>query len=327
LTVFILTLACTAASAAPKKTILRFAGQFPAEHTATKFMREVAKEVSDKTGGRIEVKVYPANQLGDYTLVYEELIRGTIDMALISVPSQFDPRMELVYINGFVTSYDGIRKAFKPDGWIAGKMNEFHSRLGVKFLGFNVEGMIGMATTREVKEPLNPKVNKGVLARVPNMEVYKNGVEAMGFKTVTIPYADIYQSMQTGVCDAASSIPPALAYTVLKDVMKCWYQTNYSLENESYLMSGKTWKKLSAADQKIIQNAVNKVAEESITQAKKDDAHYMDLMKKSGIKVFTYTDKELQPIRESIAKSWSKLDKSMGKEFMDEFRKHFAPKK
>ena len=79
--------------------ILRFANQVPVEHTATKLMHQVADEVKEKTNGRIEIVVYPANQLGDYTLVYEELIRGTIDMAAISIPSQFDPRLELTYIN------------------------------------------------------------------------------------------------------------------------------------------------------------------------------------------------------------------------------------
>jgi TRAP-type C4-dicarboxylate transport system substrate-binding protein len=322
--VFILTAMATGALAA--QTTLRFAGQFPPDHTATGFMKEVAKEVAAKSNGRIEIKIFPANQLGDYTLVYEELIRGTIDMALISVPSQFDPRMELVYINGFVKSYDDIKKAFKPNGWIATKMDEFHTHLGVKFLGFNVEGMIGLGSTKPVREPLNPSVNKGVLTRVPFMEVYKTGVEAMGYKTISLPYADIYQSMQTGVCDAVSSIPPALAYTVLKDVMKHWYQLNYSLENESYLMSQKTWSKLKPADQKIIFDAVTKVAAKSIDQAKKDDIHYMDLMRKKGIKVYTYTDKQLAPLQAAIAKSWVKLEPSMGKDLMDEFRKQFAPK-
>ena len=158
------------------------------------------------------------------------------------------------------------------------------------------------------------------------MDVYKTGVEAMGYKTISLPYADIFQAMQTGVCDAVSSIPPALAYTVLKDAMKYWYQTNYSLENESYLMSQKTWSKLKPADQKIIFDAVTKVAAKSIDQAKKDDAHYMDLMRKKGIKVFTYTDKELAPIQEAISKSWVKLEANMGKDLMDEFRKQFAPK-
>ena len=319
-------LVAMASAASAAEVNLRFAGQFPPDHTATGFMKEVAKEVAAKSNGRIDIKIFPANQLGDYTLVYEELIRGTIDMALISVPSQFDPRMELVYINGFVTGYDGIKKAFKPNGWMAKKMDEFHTRLGVKFLGFNVEGMIGIGSTKPVRDPLDPTVNKGVLTRVPFMDVYKTGVEAMGYKTISLPYADIFQAMQTGVCDAVSSIPPALAYTVLKDAMKYWYQTNYSLENESYLMSQKTWGKLKPADQKIIFDAVTKVAAKSSDQAKKDDARYMELMRKKGIKVYTYTDKELAPIQAAISKSWVKLEANMGKDLMDEFRKQFAPK-
>ncbi|MEA4872685.1 MAG: C4-dicarboxylate ABC transporter substrate-binding protein, partial [Synergistaceae bacterium] len=60
--------------------------------------------------------------------------------------------------------------------------------------------------------------------------------------------------------------------------------------------------------------------------AKKDDALYMDLMRKKGIKVYTYTDKELAPIQEAISKSWVKLEANMGKDLMNEFRKQFAPK-
>ena len=52
----------------------------------------------------------------------------------------------------------------------------------------------------------------------------------------------------------------------------------------------------------------------------------MDLVRKKGIKVFTYTDKELAPIQEAISKSWVKLEANMGKDLMDEFRKQFAPK-
>ena len=54
--------------------IMRFAGQVPVEHTATKLMHQIADEVKEKTEGRIEIQVYPANQLGDYTLVFEEQI-------------------------------------------------------------------------------------------------------------------------------------------------------------------------------------------------------------------------------------------------------------
>lgn len=313
------------ASAAPVVT-MKMANQFPSDHTATILCKKIAADVAKGTNGRVAIKVYPANQLGDYTLVYEELIRGTIDMALISVPSQFDPRMELVYINGFVPGYAQIDKAFKPNSWMFKKMDDFHNRLGVKFLGFNVEGMIGIGTTKPLKDPLNPKVDKGILVRIPNMETYKAGAEAMGFRTVTIPYSDMYTALQTGVADGASAIPPATAYLSLKDVIKHWYQYNYSVENESYLMSQKTWAKLSKEDQKIVADAVAKAAAESIKIAKTDDAKYMDLMRKKGIKVYTYSDAQLKPVMKSVSSSWDKLSGSMGKDLIAEFKKEFAPK-
>ena len=94
---------------------------------------------------------------------------------------------------------------------------------------------------------------------------------------------------------------------------------NYSVENESYLMSKMTWDKLSAGDKKIIAEATAKVAAESIQTAKKDDQKYMDLMKKRGIVVHTYTDKELQPQMKAVSKTWDKLSKTMTKELMDGF--------
>ena len=98
----LLTFGANAVFAKPEM-VLKFAGQNATDHPATDMMNKIAKDIAEKTEGRIEVKVYPANQLGDYSLVYEEQIRGTIDMSCISVPSQFDARMELNYINGYVS--------------------------------------------------------------------------------------------------------------------------------------------------------------------------------------------------------------------------------
>ena len=313
------------AFAAPEVT-LKFAGQSPADHPASILMNEIAKEVADKTKGRIEVKVYPANQLGDYTLVYEELIKGTIEMGCISVPSQFDPRLELVYINGFLRDYDDVKKIFAPNAWLFKKMDELNNRLGVKLGGFFIEGMIGTATTKPAASPLDPSVKKGVLIRVPNMDVYKLAADAMGYRTVTIPYADVYQALQTGVAEGVNGFSVVAAYTMLRDVIKYWYMTNYSLECLNYMISGKTWAKLAPADQKILQEAINHAAAKSIVMAKQSDDKYMQLMRDKGIKVYTYSEKELIPIAKASASTWPMLEKKMTKELIDEFRKELAPK-
>lgn len=314
-----------AAHAAPEM-VLRFAGQVPPEHTATGYMNDIAKEVLEKTNGRIEIKVYPANQLGDYTLVHQELMRGTIDMAMISIPGDIDPRVNFVYINGLAWDYDQMAKVFELNGWAYRKMDEFNRNLGIKFLGFHVEGFIGIASTKALIEPLNPKVDKGVLCRVPNMQVYKDGAEAMGFRTVTIPYSDLYTSMQTGVCDAVDGLPPGAAYTILRDVTKHWYQLNYSMEVFPAMISMKTWEKLSEADRKIVEEACARTAAQSVKNAQRDDAAYMQKMRDDGIEVHTYTAEELLPIRKAVAATWPALSRTMTKEFMDELEKELAPK-
>lgn len=314
------------ATAAP--LILRFAGQSPPDHPATRAMEAIAKEVNERTDGRVEIKVYPASQLGDYTLVYEEQIRGTIDMSMISIPSQFDSRLEIVYTNGYVRGYDDAKKVFDPDGWLLAKLNSFSEPLGVKVIGAFIEGMIGTGSTKPAKEPLNPNVPKGLLVRVPNMDVYKFGAEATGYRTVTIPYADVYQSLQTGVCDGVNGYPVAAACTIVGDVIKYWYNTCYSIECLTIMISNKTVAKLGAEDAKIIEDVARKHTVLSIENAEKSDNYYMDEMEKKGIKVFRYTQEELSDLADACATTWDALgEKGMTPELIAEFRKELEKMK
>ncbi|PID45121.1 MAG: C4-dicarboxylate ABC transporter substrate-binding protein [Proteobacteria bacterium] len=311
-------------SAAPM--VLKFAGQSAVDHPATDFMKKVASEIKEKTEGRVEVKIYPANQLGNYSTVYQEQIQGTIAMSCISVPSDFDPRMELVYINGYVSSYERAKEVFAPSGWLFGKMDELNDRLGVKLLGFFIEGFIGTASTRPAVEPINPKVAKDVVVRIPNMNVYKLGAESTGYKTMTIPYPDVYQALQTKVVDGVNGYPVAAAYTALADVIKYWYNTNYSIEVLNCMISKKVWEKISPEDQKVISEIFTRGTIESINNAKAVDDHYMEMMRKKGIKVFTYSEEELAPMMKAITATWPQLKKNMSPELIDEFIKELAPK-
>ena len=77
-------------------------------HYVTAEMQAMADEIAKKTDGDVQITVFPANQLGDYTLIYEDIIRGTVDMCMNSFPSQFDKRLEMVYMNGFIRGPEDI---------------------------------------------------------------------------------------------------------------------------------------------------------------------------------------------------------------------------
>ena len=318
---FLFAAVVTPATAAP--IVFRFAGQSPPDHMATKTMENMAKEIEAGTKGAVQVKVHPAGQLGNYTLVMEEMMRGTIDMACLSVATDFDPRLEILYANGYVSDYAQLKKVFGPGAWLPKKLNEFLQPIGVRLIGSYIEGFIGIASVKPVTEPLNPKVDKGVLTRVPNMVSYTAGGKAMGYRTITIPYPDVYQSMQTGVCDAADGYPTAAAYTILGDVIKYWYALNYSMEYLGMMVSEKSWKKLNKDQQKVFETVAAKYTNLSIDNAKSEDDKYMDLMKKKGIKVYKYTAKELLPIKKACMTSWDAIGEAgAGMDLIKEFKKH-----
>ncbi|MBN1333349.1 MAG: TRAP transporter substrate-binding protein DctP, partial [Synergistales bacterium] len=274
---------------AAKKIKLKMAGQSPVEHQSTLAMEKIAEEVKEASDGRIEIKVFPANQLGDYTLMYEELKKGTMDMALISVPSQFDQRLELTYVPWLAKDYNDARKIYAKGSWLFDKMEELHEGQGVKFLGFNLEGFGGLGLTKEAVEVLNPEVDKGVLLRVPPMDVFKFAVEDMGYSTVTVPYAELYTALQTGVAEGWTGGSPVHSYQGFRDVIKYYYQINEYIETESYLVSSKVWEQLSPEDQKIIADACERAAAHSIEISEKEDREYFEKLKEAGIEGYWFT--------------------------------------
>lgn len=315
------------ADAAPQFT-LRFAGQLPEAHPATAQMNEIAREIAQKTDGRVEVKVYPASQLGDYTLVHQELVRGTIDMALISTPADLDPRMSFVYIHGICRNYDELERVFSDGSWAFKKMDDLNRELGVKFLGFNIEGFMGVGSTKPLLEPVIPNVRKGVRCRIPNMPPFQIGAESMGFdRTVPLPYSNLSTALQEGGdVDAFTGLPPAAAYIMLKDVIKFWHQYNQSIESQSYLMSEKTWDKLSVDDRRAVFEAVAKARTKNLSDVRREDEKYLQLMREAGIHVMTYTDAQLRPMRNAVIADWGKLSNTMTKPFMDEFIENLSPR-
>ena len=156
---------------------LRFAGQNPIEHQNTKAMNQVKEMIEKATNGEIVIEVYPASQLGDYTLIYEELMRGSIDFALISIPNQFDPATQISTTPFMAKDYAEAKKVYAKGGWLFNKVAEIQAKQGIRFLAFNADGFGGLGLTKEPVDVLNPAVKKGVLVRVPPIPVFKAVVE------------------------------------------------------------------------------------------------------------------------------------------------------
>lgn len=315
------------AMAAEKKVVLRMAGQSPMEHLSTKNMTKLKGIVEKESQGTIELKLYPAGQLGDYVQNYEELMRGGLDFALISVSPQFNPKYQIDAIPYLIMDYNDLGKYTNRNGEFFKTMAAITEENNIKLLGFHIDGLIGIGSTKPIADPLNPTIkDQGLLIRIPNKESVKMFLGNLGYKTVSIAYAELFTALQTGVADGWWGGTANLNYVGFRDVIKHYYDLKLGLEQEYFLMNNNAWAKLSDNQKKILQKAIIQIEKESAQACAKEDAEFIKKLQSHGINVHTYSNAELKKVVDHVrTKIWPQYGKYIGddvaKKIVDYFTK------
>lgn len=295
----------------------RLATHYNTNHPGYAALQRIVADLDKKSDGHIKITLYPSSQLGDYTLTYEDLMKGAVDLALIPIPSEYDPRLEMNFIPYLVNDYSDMEKAFGKDSYFFQEYTKVHDELGVKLLGIYVEGLIGMGFTDLPKNYADANAAKDTKVRCPAIEVYNLATEDMGFSASTIPYADLYSSMQTGVVDGWIGGTPQLNYSDFKDVIKYYVPYNVFAENIGFFMSKKVYDTLPAEYQTMIQDAFMKEAVNSYSVAEKLDKEALKNMQDYGIKIVPLSDEEMAAYVSKVKEqTWPKLEKNIGKDVM-----------
>lgn len=298
---------------------IKMAGQYGYEADDTKDMQAFKKEIEKRTNGKIKVRLFPANQLGDYTQVYEELRRGSIEMALITVPSQFDKMLDLPYLPYLAKNWDDAKKTYSQDSELFRMMAEANQKLGVRLLAFQPAAFGGLGLT---KLPANgmqdPDASKGdVLVRVPPMEVFALPIEDNGFKTVSIPWADTYSALQSGVANGWSGGSAILNYEAMRDVIKYYVPVNNWFDVRAWLISDKTWQKLSPEERSSIQELATSYATQRMNANQEVEKEFMKKLEQSGVKVVALSDADIQKYADqAYEKTWPRLEAIYGKDVL-----------
>ena len=300
---------------------LKFAGHYPEEHPSTKLLHKAAQEVKEKTQGRVEIKIFPGDQLGDYTLLFQDIMMGSVDMGQVNLPSEYDVRLEAHSIPYIVKGYEDIPKIFSYDSHFSQAFKEILAKKDIEFFGFNVIGLIGVGSKVEPANPFDPKADKKILIRVPPMKVYQLSAKAMNYRTTTINWADIYSAMQTGVCDGWIGGTPDVNYLTFKDVEKYYVAYNNFVECNAFIMGKHVFKKL-GSDGPIVRDVFKSTAAASFAMAKEQDNYYLKKMEEAGLKVIYPTPEQAQTLSDYIHKTvWPKLYDLYGKDIFDSIKK------
>jgi TRAP-type C4-dicarboxylate transport system substrate-binding protein len=318
-----LALTLTLALAAPNAALARkwrAGGVAPAETLDDDCLKKWCALVEEKTGGKIKIDSYPAEQLGPYRDQFDNVVRGVQESGLLPLSPEFDKRLQAGYTIYLAQTWEEGRKIYAPGGWMFKLLEPIFLELGVKPLGFYFMGMDGFGSTKgPVVLPEDvAKLDIKVRTWNPADRLF---FQEMGAQTVDIAFSELFTSLQTGVADAQDNAP-LITYTFLRDVTKYYTDTNHLFEPLVLMVNLELWEDMPEDQKKAIQAAADESLAWANAKAETTADEYMKKMADMGIKVTRLTPEQRAKWFEYGKKSWKKFEEVIGKETMDIIRKN-----
>lgn len=251
-------------------------------HEASVKFAEILKA---KTSGRIEVQVAPSAQLGDDAAMVTALRTGALDMSANSQGAVANAVPEYAAF-GMPFLFSNAAAAFKLlDGPLGKELADKSAEKGLIALGFWDNGIRQMTNS---KRPI-AKVEdlKGLKMRTPPDTVLVEIMQALGAEAQQIKFAELYVALQQGVVDGQENPLVNFHASKLYEVQKNLALTNHQFQMTPFLMSKRSWDKLSDADKKAVQEAaVEATALQRKLSQESEDKLLADL-KAKGVQVTT----------------------------------------
>jgi tripartite ATP-independent transporter DctP family solute receptor len=231
----------------------RSAEVHPADYPTTLAVQHMGKLVSERTQGRLNVKVYPNGALGTEKDNIEQLRLGALDMMRINAGplNAVVPETQVTVLPFVFRSTEHMRKVL--DGPVGDEILKAMESQGLVGLAFYDSGARSFYT---VKKPVKSLADlKGLKIRVQQSDLFVAMIQALGANPTPMPYGEVYTALKTGIVDAAENNWPSYESSRHFEAAKFYNLSEHSLAPEVLVFSKKVWDALPPGDQAILRQA------------------------------------------------------------------------
>ncbi|MEN9543925.1 MAG: hypothetical protein RLZZ598_758 [Pseudomonadota bacterium] len=273
-------LAGAASAQAVKLTLAHGTALDNPRHVAALKFAEVAKA---KSGGRIEVTVAGAAQLGDDAAMVTALRTGALDMSANSQGAVANVVPEYAAF-GMPFLFSSQAHAWRVMDGPAGKeLAEKSAEKGLVVLGYWDNGIRHMSNNK--RPLLKPEDLKGLKMRTPPDAVTVDIMQSVGAEAQQIKFSELYVALQQGVVDGQENPLVNVWGGKLHEVQKFISLTGHKYELTPFLIGKRSWDKLSDADKKVVQDAAAEATALQRKLAQEADDKMFAEIKAKGVQI------------------------------------------
>lgn len=273
------------------------------DYPTVQALRYMGALITERTGGRHDIKVFHSRQLGEEKETIEQTRAGAIDLNRTNVAliGNFVPAMNVLAMPFLFRSIEHMQKVL--DGPIGSEILGSFEPYGFVGLAFYDSGARSIYNTvRPVKSIADLK---GLRIRVQQSELMSEMIRALGAEPVELPYGQVLTGLATNLIDGAENNWPSFVTTDHYKYARYLALTEHTMSPEVLVISLKAWRSLSAEDQQIFREAAQRSSQ--FMREKWRDLEEQSQLKAQAAGITVTRDIDCKPFEDAMAPIYAKV--------------------
>jgi len=261
---------------------IRYAHSTPTTHGWHLWGERFKAGVEKKSGGKIQVTIFPNAQMGNEQDIAKAVRLGSIEMASVGVAlMNWVPD---VSVTDAPFLFRSRRQAYAAlDGTLGNELKKRALAQGFRIVGWNDLGSRSMTNN---KHPINSvKDMRDLKMRVPDSRSYNAMMQATGASVVAVDLSELYLALSQGVADGQDTPPSVVKSNKFYEVQKYISKTDHVLTNAYSIINASVFDGYSKDEQEAVLAAASDATTWLRQYTQKDESEAYDFLKGKGMQV------------------------------------------
>jgi tripartite ATP-independent transporter DctP family solute receptor len=265
-------------------TTIRWGESLAGSHPQVQMAERIAKEVREKTSGRIDIQVFPNSQLGSGKEMIEAVSSGALQMTTDGAGALGAFLPQLSVIEAPYLWRDAAHMAKAAGTPLYAKLNDdLVSKRGMRMLNLTYYGKRHLTTGN--KAVRTPADMVGFKLRVPPVDTFRAMAEAWGARATPIAFGELYLALSQGAVDGQENPLPTIQSGKFFEVQKFLVLTGHIITPRMVIVNEGFWKGLRPADRDTLQAALANGAAWQDKELLSQEATLVSTFKSAGMTV------------------------------------------
>jgi tripartite ATP-independent transporter DctP family solute receptor len=247
-----------------------------------------AKNVAERSKGRVVINVFPGEQLGSGKEINEMIRQGANVMNITDhgYLSDFVPDIGILAGPYLVKDSSEFNKIL-ASAWYKGVENQLE-KTGLKLVMNN--GFFGQRHVLANKTVSKPEDMNGMTIRVPPNPMWIETFKAIGARPATIQWSEVYSALEQNVVEAVEAPVGSLFGSKLQEVRKVLSLTGHFTSFTTWPINAAFFNRLPKDVQDILLQEGKRAGDEMTRLTLSSQQSYVDRLKAANVSISTSID-------------------------------------